>query len=38
MFISSVIKPAREVAWKGLPENRLMIKQRDPIYLAKYGF
>lgn len=33
-----VIKPIREVVWKGLPENRLMIKQRDPIYLAKYGF
>lgn len=33
-----VIKPVREVAWRGLPESRLMIKQRDPIYLAKYGF
>lgn len=33
-----VIKPLTEQPCKWLPANRLMIKQRDPIYLAKYGF
>jgi RNA ligase (TIGR02306 family) len=33
-----VIKPLTEQPCKWLPANRLMIKQRDPIYLDKYGF